>query len=984
MNSQKFSFYALSFLVYLSLVLTNGLFAQANMKSSTQGFIQNKGQVLTTKGERADSVLFQLGKPGVEVFILNDLGISFQFEKNYSRKMSLIAGLADVPVIDSTETFRVNMNLKNANLNAALVLTDSSSDYINYYRPDLIQTRTFGTVTFKDVYRGIDWKIYTTNEGVKYDFIVHPGANPKDIQMVFSDQEKLFIDAQGSLIQECSLGSFIEKKPVSFQGDSFVETNFILRGNEVSFKVAGYDKSIDLIIDPDRIWATYYGGNAADWGVATTTDSYANVYFVGHTQSSLGLAPNGFQTSFGGNRDLFLVKYSLSGDLLWSTYYGGEGMEYVVSSNSLKTDSFDNIVIIGMTTSTTNIAYQGFQGYMAGGPYGDGLLAKFDQNGVRIWATYYGGGGSDAIWGCDIDNSDNILVTGETDSYENIAYNGSNMSLTPGSTAFIAKIASNGTRLWGTYFGGNGNDLSISCAVDSIGSVYICGTTSSLDLDCSGGFQSSPNGQGDAYMAKFNTFGDFQWATYFGGELDDAAGSCEVSANQKVYLVGHTRSTENIALNGHQNVIGGDRDAFIVQFDVDGNRIWSSYYGGLGSDGGDGPPGCASDNNNNIYLCGNTGSPNNIAYNGFQNYVMGGDAFIAKFSDSGERIWGSYYGTISTDQCFGCSCDVQGNAYLAGMTQSQSGFTYNGFQNDFGGGESDGYLVKFQGSILLTNSLQLGNDTIVCLGNTIQLNAGEGYSSYLWSNGATTSLINVSPSTSGWYSCQITVENQTFSDSLFITVNPNSVWFGDADGDFYGTIVNSVMVCIQPVGYVSNGTDCNDNDAIQNPIATETCNNLDDNCNNQIDEGLSFFNYYSDSDGDGFGTGVATSSCIDLGAGYTLNNTDCDDSNAAINPNAEEIGANGIDENCDGQIDNSIEELSNQWILYPNPATTELNLQITSDLIGTDLFVFDALGKQILKQQILSTNTIINTSSFAAGNYVVKVGGGVKKFEVIK
>ena len=83
-------------------------------------------------------------------------------------------------------------------------------------------------------------------------------------------------------------------------------------------------------------------------------------------------------------------------------------------------------------------------------------------------------------------------------------------------------------------------------------------------------------------------------------------------------------------------------------------------------------------------------------------------------------------------------------------------------------------------------------------------------------------------------------------------------------------------------------------------------------------------------------------------------------------------------------IPTNVEELSNSMILYPNPATTELNLQITSDLIGTDLFVFDALGKQILKQQILSTNTIINTSSFAAGNYVVKVGVGVKKFEVVR
>jgi hypothetical protein len=83
-------------------------------------------------------------------------------------------------------------------------------------------------------------------------------------------------------------------------------------------------------------------------------------------------------------------------------------------------------------------------------------------------------------------------------------------------------------------------------------------------------------------------------------------------------------------------------------------------------------------------------------------------------------------------------------------------------------------------------------------------------------------------------------------------------------------------------------------------------------------------------------------------------------------------------------IPTNVEELSSQLILYPNPATTELNLQTTAELIGSDLFIFDALGKQIHKQQIISTNTRINTSAFAAGNYVVKVGEGVKKFTVEK
>ncbi|MFM2195392.1 MAG: hypothetical protein RL092_992 [Bacteroidota bacterium] len=79
-----------------------------------------------------------------------------------------------------------------------------------------------------------------------------------------------------------------------------------------------------------------------------------------------------------------------------------------------------------------------------------------------------------------------------------------------------------------------------------------------------------------------------------------------------------------------------------------------------------------------------------------------------------------------------------------------------------------------------------------------------------------------------------------------------------------------------------------------------------------------------------------------------------------------------------------VEEFSTALSLFPNPSTNEINLQTSTEFIGSDLIIFDALGKQIQKQQILSTNTGINTSAFAAGNYVVKVGGVVKRFELRK
>jgi hypothetical protein len=277
-----------------------------------------------------------------------------------------------------------------------------------------------------------------------------------------------------------------------------------------------------------------------------------------------------------------------------------------------------------------------------------------------------------------------------------------------------------------------------------------------------------------------------------------------------------------------------------------------------------------------------------------------------------------------------------------------------------------------------------------------------------------------------------------------------NTYYADNDGDGFGDANNSIDECSQPAGYVTNNTDCNDNNANQNAASTEICNGEDDDCDGIIDNGITFLDYYTDADGDGFGSGDVISSCTDLGAGYTNNNTDCDDTNgntfpgatelcntiddncdgqtdegvqtvyfidndgdtygnpsvsilactqpigytpddsdcndnnASINPGAEDIAGNGIDENCDGQIDNSIFELNATINFYPNPTRSELNIQISNALVGNDMYIFDAVGKLVYKQQLLSTQTTIPVSNFADGNYIFRVGGMVKRFVVEK
>ncbi|MFM2228298.1 MAG: putative retaining b-glycosidase, glycoside hydrolase family 5 protein, partial [Bacteroidota bacterium] len=122
----------------------------------------------------------------------------------------------------------------------------------------------------------------------------------------------------------------------------------------------------------------------------------------------------------------------------------------------------------------------------------------------------------------------------------------------------------------------------------------------------------------------------------------------------------------------------------------------------------------------------------------------------------------------------------------------------------------------------------------------------------------------------------------------------------DSDGFGAGSATNS---CTPPVGlYVTNNSDCNDNNSAVRPSANETCNSLDDNCNNSIDEGLIFSNYFLDADLDGYYISI-TNACGLPGTNYTSTSTtfgDCNDLNFNINAGALEVCENMIDENCDG------------------------------------------------------------------------------------
>ena len=147
-----------------------------------------------------------------------------------------------------------------------------------------------------------------------------------------------------------------------------------------------------------------------------------------------------------------------------------------------------------------------------------------------------------------------------------------------------------------------------------------------------------------------------------------------------------------------------------------------------------------------------------------------------------------------------------------------------------------------------------------------------------------------------------------------------STWYADADSDGYGDASASSVACDQPSGYISDDSDCDDGDAATHPGATEVCDGSDNDCDSSIDEDASDAStWYADSDSDGYGDASTSSASCDQPSGYVEDDSDCDDTDADVNPDALEI-CDSADNDCDGSTDESDAWWDESWT-YRIPVT---------------------------------------------------------------
>jgi hypothetical protein len=708
------------------------------------GFAGNRGQL-------SENVLLYSKNSNFNIYLTKE-GISFVIyanEKTENQKEpKILYSRIDYELIGG--------NIKKENITFENEISNYYENFYTQYAPDgILFVRLYRKVRIKEVYPGIDWILrYDENGNFHHEFEASPNSNIAQIKIKVKNADMEITDEGKNVLLKTPIGTIKDGNLIAYEGKKEITAKYTIKDNLLSFEIKNYEGKDKLLIDPHAlVWASYYGGGNYDDDRSISRDANGNVFVVGWTISTNfpTYDPGGgayYQPNNAGSYDAFILKFNNNGIRLWATYCGGSSTDYAYS---ISTDVNGNVFVVGETYSTDfptqDIGGGAYYQPNNAGSY-DAFILKFNNNGIRLWSTYYGGSDGDVASSISRDANGNVFVVGETYSTNFPTYDpGGGAYYQPnhaGGDAFILKFNNSGALLWATYYGGNYGDYAYSISTDVNGNVFVVGWTRSTNFptyDPGGGAYY----QGicgvcpiyyDAFILKFTNNGIRLWATYYGGSGYDRAFSISTDANGNVFVVGGTTSTNFPTYDPGGGVYyqpnnAGLYDAFILKFTNNGIRLWATYYGGSDSDGANS---ISTDANGNVFVVGETYSTDFPTYNpGGGAYYQGTcgdcpsydqDAFIIKFTNSGVRLWATYYGGNGVDGANSISTDANGNVFVVGSTKSTVFPTY-----DPGGGAYyqgtcgscptyyDAFISKFSGSTSIPESfisfIKIKNNNVI-------------------------------------------------------------------------------------------------------------------------------------------------------------------------------------------------------------------------------------------------------------------------------
>ncbi|MBE0659516.1 MAG: hypothetical protein IH602_17615 [Bryobacteraceae bacterium] len=559
----------------------------------------------------------------------------------------------------------------------------------------------YGEVRVPGAYPGIDVVWYASGRLLEYDFVVAPGADPKDIRFQLQGSSPR-LTPEGDLVYGLGQVQVRQGRPVAYQmvagARRTVEAGYtVMNDGSVKIKVGRYDKSETLVIDPVLSYSGYLGGAGIDIASGIALDSEGAVWIAGTSTSDVDSAwvVEPFKTFRSGSKDAFLARMVPDAQSSWKldywAYIGGGADDECVGLAMAP----GNIMYLAGRTYSSDFPLAGLSHQTENKGEGDVFLLRYNP----IWegpatleySSYLGTTAAEVPLAVAANANGWATVAGYTLGGE-LPAGAMGSALQPsnrgGADGFVYTFntlgAQDETLPMATFFGGNGTDLINGVAMDEIGNVYITGVTMSWDLPLEGAtYQADYHDNGDAFLAILDSrqsgFDILKYGTFLGGFGLDVALGVHRTADGIVWLTGYTTSDDMPVTPGaHQLSRMGFVDAWVAALDPSKAGVeFVKYLSYVGGEGTDIAYSVSVDGEGNPTLVGYTNSPDYPVKNppvAQSESARSFNAFITSLTPSesglGALRYSALFGGRGADTAIAVYSSAEGATAVAGYSTS--------------------------------------------------------------------------------------------------------------------------------------------------------------------------------------------------------------------------------------------------------------------------------------------------------------------------
>ncbi len=499
------------------------------------------------------------------------------------------------------------------------------------------------------------------------------------------------------------------------------ESYYITDGSNVLVGSIEPEKHMVFSDDPSLLnFSSFLGGGGDEEDICSDTDAAGNIYIAGTTTSRDYPLVNPLDDTIDGRTpDGFLTKINPNGTIVYSTFIGGAGYDAIYD---IFVDDVGFVYLTGGTDSEDFPIVSAFDSTLDESDCFVCKINQAGTG--FVYSTFLGGSSVESGIAIDVNQYGEAYIAGETQSTNFPTRSPVDHSFDGYEECFVSKLSSSGTSLlFSTLLGGGEREEISGISVDEEGAICVSGTTWSFDFPILNAMDQTFEGENDGFVTKINPSYTLNFSTFLGGIDVESTEGIDSDSLGCIYVTGTTTSSNFPTLRALKTSYSYTRDSvdgFLTVFNPEGTLNYSTFFG---TSGAEWPQDLFVNDVGSVYVCGMSNTLVGLIKNSYDSTFNGGaDVFVFRLNiESCSVVIGSYLGGSLLDKATSISVDSRNTMYICGWTQSEDFPMRNPVDSTYNPGGYNGYDIFVSAisdssdwdsdEILDTEEMILGTDT---------------------------------------------------------------------------------------------------------------------------------------------------------------------------------------------------------------------------------------------------------------------------------